>query len=42
MDNEAGGDDDDEGDYSSYNMVGPLEVVAVEVVEVVVISIMIL
>ena len=37
MDNEAGGDDDDEGDYSSYNMVGPLEVVVV--VEVVVIMI---
>jgi hypothetical protein len=40
VDNEAGGgDDDDEGDYSSYNMVGPLEVVDVEVVEVVVIMI---
>ena len=39
VDNEAGSDgDDDEGDYSSYNMVGPLEV-EVEVVEVVVIMI---
>jgi hypothetical protein len=46
VDNEAGGDDDDEGDYSSYNMVGPLEVVVVVVEEVVImirrISIMIL
>ena len=40
VDNEAGGgdDDNDEGDYSSYNMVGPLEVEEV-VVEVVVIMI---
>ena len=45
VDNEAGGGDgDDEGDNSSYNMVSPLEVVVV--VEVVImirrISIMIL
>ena len=47
VDNEAGGDDDDdddEGDYPSYNMVGPWEVVVVEVVVIMIrrISIMIL
>ena len=38
MYNEAGGGDDD-GDYSSYNMVGPVKVEVEVVVEVVVIMI---